>query len=63
MLMECCEFPMKHHVAVYEKYTDRRYKRASIFVQNELAKGFRLPVMPARQSLLYDERRTYPGKN
>ncbi|KAE9373638.1 hypothetical protein N431DRAFT_465916 [Stipitochalara longipes BDJ] len=45
MMKECCENPSKHHSAVYEKYCDRRYKRASLFVQNEMGKGFTLPSM------------------
>ncbi|KAG4411321.1 hypothetical protein IFR04_015548 [Cadophora malorum] len=51
MMMECCENPLKHHAAVFEKYSDRRYKRASQFVQAEMAKGFRLPAMYSRPSL------------
>ncbi|KAJ4993345.1 G2/mitotic-specific cyclin-B [Stagonosporopsis vannaccii] len=42
-VMECCDSPQKHHAAVYDKYTDKRYKRASIFVETEIAKGFQLP--------------------
>jgi G2/mitotic-specific cyclin 3/4 len=45
MIMECCENPVKHHAAVFEKYSDRRYKRASLFVQGEIAKGFILPSL------------------
>jgi G2/mitotic-specific cyclin 3/4 len=45
MMLECCENPQKHHGAVYEKYSDRRYKRASFFTQSELSKGFSLPPM------------------
>jgi hypothetical protein len=54
MIMECCENPQKHHAAVYEKYSDRRYKRASNFVRGEMEKGFTLPstlVALSRQSL------------
>ncbi|TVY47382.1 G2/mitotic-specific cyclin [Lachnellula occidentalis] len=43
MMMECCEHPLKHHAAVFEKYSDRRYKKASTFVKNEMEKGFVLP--------------------
>ncbi|KAF2643991.1 hypothetical protein P280DRAFT_222837 [Massarina eburnea CBS 473.64] len=43
VMVECCESPQKHHSAVYEKYCDKRYKRASVFVETELAKGFQLP--------------------
>ena len=43
-ILECCEDPQKHHSAVYEKYTDKRYKRASQYVAGKLAQGFRLPI-------------------
>ncbi|KAJ8114583.1 hypothetical protein OPT61_g3573 [Boeremia exigua] len=49
-VMECCDNPQKHHAAVYEKYTDKRYKRAAIFVETEIAKGFQLPFA-SRDSL------------
>jgi G2/mitotic-specific cyclin 3/4 len=42
-MMECCENPRRHHAAIFEKYTDRRYKRASLFVEAELALDFVLP--------------------
>ncbi|KAF2397841.1 hypothetical protein EJ06DRAFT_539286 [Trichodelitschia bisporula] len=41
--IECCDNPRKHHSAVYDKYTASRFKRASIFVEAELARGFILP--------------------
>lgn len=40
LLIECCENPQKHHGAVYEKYSDKRYKRASVFAAAEIKKGF-----------------------
>ncbi|PSN65830.1 hypothetical protein BS50DRAFT_398521 [Corynespora cassiicola Philippines] len=43
VIVECCENPQKHHAAVYEKYTDKRYKRAAIFVEGEVGKGFHFP--------------------
>ncbi|KAF2462131.1 cyclin-like protein [Lineolata rhizophorae] len=43
VILECCENPQKHHAAVYDKYVDKRYKRASEFVQVEMEKGFALP--------------------
>lgn len=43
MLLECCRSPQKHHTAVYEKYADRRFKKASTFVEEEVNKGFVLP--------------------
>ncbi|KAL6708633.1 B-type cyclin [Coniothyrium glycines] len=45
VILECCENPQKHHAAVHEKYTDKRYKRASVFVESELGKGFSLPFV------------------
>lgn len=41
--MDCCENPRRHHSAVFAKYSDRRYKRASMFVEAELAADFVLP--------------------
>lgn len=43
LVVECCENPLKHHNAVYDKYSDKRYKRASFFVDAEMKKGFKLP--------------------
>ncbi|OQE45076.1 hypothetical protein PENCOP_c002G02839 [Penicillium coprophilum] len=42
-LMECCENPRRHHAAIFEKYSDRRFKRAAMFVEAELATDFALP--------------------
>ncbi|TKA76458.1 hypothetical protein B0A55_06109 [Friedmanniomyces simplex] len=42
-VLECCEEPRQHHAAVFEKYMDKRYKRASTFVAGEMQKGFTLP--------------------
>lgn len=50
-IYKCCEDPEKHHGAVYEKYTDKRYKRASTFVRGEMAKGFKLPFTTQSNSL------------
>jgi G2/mitotic-specific cyclin 3/4 len=52
MMKECCENPTKHHAAVFEKYSDRRYKRAALFVQAEMGKGFILPSMHASRPSL-----------
>ncbi|TQN74206.1 G2/mitotic-specific cyclin-4 [Colletotrichum shisoi] len=43
MILECCHAPRKHHLAVFEKYSDKRYKRAAEYVQTEITKGFTLP--------------------
>lgn len=40
-MLECCEDPAKHHSAIYEKYSDKRYKTASLFVRNQVAEGFK----------------------
>ncbi|KAF2863116.1 A/B/D/E cyclin [Piedraia hortae CBS 480.64] len=42
-LAECCEDPKRHHGAVFEKYSESRYKRAATFVSAEMARGFGLP--------------------
>ena len=45
LMIECCECPRKHHSSVYTKYCDKRFKRASAFVETEMINGFRLPVL------------------
>ncbi|KAK9470773.1 A/B/D/E cyclin [Dipodascopsis tothii] len=32
LFLECCRDPQNHHAAIYEKYRDRRFRRASLFV-------------------------------
>lgn len=49
-MLECSEQPQKHHSAVFEKYADKRYKRASLFVEAEIQKGFQLPQQIRRDS-------------
>lgn len=43
-LFDCISTPHTHHLAIFEKYTDKRYKRASTFVATEMARGFCLPA-------------------
>ena len=43
LILECCENPRKHHSAVFNKYSDKRFKRASAFVESEVQRGFRVP--------------------
>ncbi|KAE8380120.1 cyclin-like protein [Aspergillus bertholletiae] len=50
LMVECCEIPRKHHAAIYEKYTDKRFKRASLFVEAEMRKGFHLPEVTREKS-------------
>ncbi|KAL4787916.1 cyclin-like protein [Aspergillus varians] len=57
LMMECCEIPRKHHAAIYEKYTDKRFKLASLFVEAEMRKNFRLPE-PIKESSIFDRRTT-----
>lgn len=37
-ILECCTDPLQHHKAIYEKYADRKYKKASIFVQEYISR-------------------------
>jgi hypothetical protein len=62
-MLECCQLPQKHHAAIYDKYTDKRFKRASHFVETEVQKGFRV-VDPATNNAevfasLYSEKSTW----
>ncbi|KAL4909275.1 hypothetical protein BDW74DRAFT_174480 [Aspergillus multicolor] len=41
LIMECCEMPGKHHAAIYDKYLDKRFRKASLYVAQTI-KGFRL---------------------
>lgn len=51
LVIECCENAQKHHAAVFEKYSDRRYKRASTYVEDQMNKGFQIPgIVRRRQS-------------
>ena len=50
LLLSCCENPQKHHSAIYDKYTDKRFKRASHFVENELRKGFQVMDVAANNA-------------
>ena len=52
LMHECCENPRKHHAAIYEKYSDKRFKRASLFVEAEMSKGFRVPDLPQKDPTL-----------
>ena len=42
LIVECCEDPRKHHCAIFDKYTDKRFKRASLFAETEMRKGFQV---------------------
>ena len=49
-MVECCEDARKHHCAVFEKYTDKRYKRASQFAECEMQKGFQVMEISSNAS-------------
>jgi hypothetical protein len=36
-MLKCCEVPLAHHAAVYLKYSNHKYRKASRFVEDELA--------------------------
>lgn len=58
-MLSCCDDPTKHHAAVFEKYGDKRFKRASFFVQTELDKGFVLPSIAKGSTLTTAEAKAY----
>lgn len=57
-ILSCCDDPLKHHQAVFDKYGDKRFKRASYFVQSELDKGFSLPPITRTSSVYSSESNT-----
>ena len=59
-MIECCDNPHKHHASIYDKYGDKRYKRASHFVQNELYGGFRVLDVAANHPTSFQD--IYDGK-
>jgi G2/mitotic-specific cyclin 3/4 len=52
-IVECCEQPRKHHAQVFQKYADKRYKRVSVFVESEMARGFMLPALTKERASPY----------
>ncbi len=66
LMVECCEDARKHHCAIFDKYTDKRYKRASHFAESEMKRGFQIedvtshPTAP--YSSLYDDRQIWGQK-
>ena len=45
-IFECCLRARNHHAAVYEKYSNLKYKRTSAFVETAINKGFTLSFLP-----------------
>ncbi|KAI1075866.1 cyclin-like protein [Whalleya microplaca] len=52
MMLDCCRIGRKHHAAVFEKYADKRFKRASLYVEGQITKGFTLPFQRSLQGPL-----------
>ena len=52
LILECCDNPRKHHAAVFEKYSDKRYKHAAAFVETEIQRGFRLPRLQTPKKIM-----------
>ncbi|KAK3308958.1 cyclin-like protein [Chaetomium strumarium] len=71
MLYECCQYPSKHHGAVYDKYAGPKYKQSSTFVEGKIASGLTLSQLydaafsqPSTPSLLGDEiGRSFPASD
>ncbi|KAI3325042.1 hypothetical protein HD806DRAFT_463937 [Xylariaceae sp. AK1471] len=68
MLLDCCRHARKHHSAVFEKYSDKRYRCASSYVGEEIMRGYALPFeqrisMPLAVDFFGDEatRASYTG--
>ena len=65
-MVECCEDARKHHCAVFDKYTDKRYKRASQFAEGEMLRGFQILDVASNASTgyanLYDDRHVWGQK-
>ncbi|KAK2745436.1 hypothetical protein FQN57_003779 [Myotisia sp. PD_48] len=57
IILECCKCPQRHHLAVYEKYADKRFKRASYFVEKEVMDGYCVPEIHEGSSLSRMHRR------
>lgn len=56
-MVECCEDARKHHCAVFDKYTDKRYKRASQFCESEMRKGFQVMDISSNASAYFFDNR------
>ncbi|KAF1808322.1 hypothetical protein P152DRAFT_227101 [Eremomyces bilateralis CBS 781.70] len=45
-ILEGLEDPKTHHLAIYTKYSDRKFKTCAMYVQEQLQQGFNLPSLP-----------------
>ena len=53
LMVECCEDARKHHCAIFDKYTDKRYKRASQFAEAEMKRGFQIEDVTSHPTTSY----------
>ena len=53
LMVECCEDARKHHCAIFDKYTDKRYKRASHFAESEMKRGFQIEDVASYPAATY----------
>lgn len=42
MILECCTIAEKHHQAVLDKYSDKRFKKCAVYVKDQVKSGFYL---------------------
>lgn len=56
LMVECCEDARKHHCAIFDKYTDKRYKRASQFAESEMKRGFQIEDVASHSAAPYATR-------
>jgi hypothetical protein len=48
LMMECCETGRKHHAAIFEKFSDKKYRYNALFVEDRINNhGFTLPLPEA----------------
>ncbi len=50
-ILNCLEAPQRHHLTVYEKYSDKKFKRAAVYAEQEMRNGFQLPYYPSNAVL------------
>ncbi|CAK7206952.1 B-type cyclin [Sporothrix eucalyptigena] len=46
-ILHCCRHPGTHHAVVYDKYAHVKFKRAAVYVENEVRRGYVLPPLQA----------------
>ncbi|KAI0166955.1 cyclin-like protein [Hypoxylon sp. FL1284] len=42
-LLDCCRMARKHHSAVFDKYATKQFKRAAVYVEDQITQGYNLP--------------------